>query len=331
MGGIKMKAVQIDEYGGPEVLKYRDVAEPVPGQGEAVVRIQASGVNFTDIYTRKGEGKAKLVPYFPHSIGVEGAGIVQEVGPDVTNVAVGDEVVYGIQLGSYTEQAVVPAGRLIKRPKGLSAKAAASVYLQGLTAHYLCYSTYAVKQGDRVFIHGGAGGTGLVLTQMVKRLGGTVISSVSTEEKAEIAKQYGADHVVVYSRQEPVDAVMELTNGEGVHVVYDGIGKATFHKSIAMLAVRGHMVLFGAASGQPDPISVHEVLTPRSLTITRAGLTSYTRTRDELEQRSNDVLNWLSAGAIKVLVSEEYHLSEVQEAHRRLEGKSTIGKLLLLP
>ena len=322
-----MKAAQITEFGGPDVMKYVDVADPTPGEGEAVVRIEAAGVNFTDVYSRQGVNPG---PPLPRIIGVEGAGVVQSVGPGVTEVQVGDAVTYCTAPGTYAELAIVPAWRLIKRPSGVDAKAGAAAILQGMTAHYLCHSTYPVQKGDRVIVHAGAGGMGLLLTQMIKRLGGYVFSTVSTEDKAELSKGAGADHVILYTKQDFAEEIKKATDGEGVNAVYDGVGKTTFNQSIASLGRRGHMVLYGAASGAPDPISP-SILGSGSLSLTRPGLGDYTVNRDELEERAGDVLGWVHSGELKLKISEEFPLSDAPEAHRRLESRATTGKLLLIP
>ena len=322
-----MKAAQITEFGGPDVMKYVDVADPTPGEGEAVVRIEAAGVNFTDVYSRQGVNPG---PPLPRIIGVEGAGVVQSVGPGVTEVQVGDAVTYCTAPGTYAELAIVPAWRLIKRPSGVDAKAGAAAILQGMTAHYLCHSTYPVQKGDRVIVHAGAGGMGLLLTQMIKRLGGYVFSTVSTEDKAELSKGAGADHVILYTKQDFAEEIKKATDGEGVNAVYDGVGKTTFNQSIASLGRRGHMVLYGAASGAPDPISP-SILGSGSLSLTRPGLGDYTVNRAELEKRAGDVLGWVHSGELKLKISEEFPLSDAPEAHRRLESRATTGKLLLIP
>ena len=322
-----MKAAQITEFGGPDVMKYVDVADPTPGEGEAVVRIEAAGVNFTDVYSRQGVNPG---PPLPRIIGVEGAGVVQSVGPGVTEVQVGDAVTYCTAPGTYAELAIVPAWRLIKRPSGVDAKAGAAAILQGMTAHYLCHSTYPVQKGDRVIVHAGAGGMGLLLTQMIKRLGGYVFSTVSTEDKAELSKGAGADHVILYTKQDFAEEIKKATDGEGGNAVYDGVGKTTFNQSIASLGRRGHMVLYGAASGAPDPISP-SILGSGSLSLTRPGLGDYTVNRAELEKRAGDVLGWVHSGELKLKISEEFPLSDAPEAHRRLESRATTGKLLLIP
>ena len=322
-----MKAVQITEFGGPEVMKYQDVPDPAPGAGDAIVEIQAVGVNFTDVYSRAGINPG---PPLPRTIGVEGAGVVQSVGPGVTDVRPGNLVVYCSIPGSYAEQAVVPASRLIKMPEGLDARAGAASILQGMTAHYLCHSTYPVQRGDRVLVHAGAGGTGLLLTQMIKRLGGYVFSTVSTEAKAELSRGAGADHVVIYTQQDFAEEVKRVTGGAGVQAVYDGVGQTTFDKSIGCLARRGYMVLYGQASGPVPPLDPR-ILGNGSRFLTRPGLGDYIVTREELEKRAGDVLGWVKSGELKLRVEHVLPLSEAAEAHRQLEGRATTGKLLLIP
>jgi NADPH2:quinone reductase len=320
-----MKAVQISEHGGPEVMQYQDLPDPTPGNGEAVVQIQAVGVNFTDTYSRAGVNPVAGLPWV---VGVEGAGVVRSVGPDVTEVKEGDEVVYCSIPGSYAEQAVVPSARLIKRPQGLDARAGAAAMLQGMTAHYLCYSTYPVQRDDRVLIHAGAGGMGLLLTQMVKKLGGYVFTTVST--KAQHSREAGADQVIIYTQHDFADEIKKATSSEGVQVAYDSVGKTTFDQSISCLARRGYMVLYGQASGPVPPMDPR-VLGNGSLFLTRPGLGDYTATRDELEKRSADVLGWVKSGDLKLRVEHVFPLSESQEAHRQLEGRATTGKVLLIP
>ena len=322
-----MKAVQIAEYGGPEALKYQDVPDPTPGEGQAVVDIQAVGVNFTDVYSRSGVNPG---PALPRILGVEAAGVVRAVGPGVTGLQEGDLVAYCSIAGSYAEQQEVPASRLIKMPAGLDSKAGAAVMLQGMTAHYLCYSTYPVQAGDRVLIHAGAGGVGLLLIQMVKQLGGYVFATVSTEAKAELAREAGADHVILYTQQDFAEEIKRATDGQGVHVAYDSVGKTTFDQSISCLDRRGHMVLYGAASGPVPPVDPR-ILGNGSLYLTRPSLGDYTVTREELESRSGDVLGWVKSGQLKLRVEHTFPLSQAGEAHRQLEGRATTGKVLLIP
>jgi NADPH2:quinone reductase len=319
--------VQINEYGGPEALRYQEVPDLAPSDGEALVDIQAAGVNYTDVYSRAGINPG---PPLPRTIGVEGAGTVRAVAPGVSDVAVGDVVAYCSIAGSYAEQAVVPASRLIKMPSGLDARAGAAVMLQGMTAHYLCYSTYPVKPGDRTLIHAGAGGVGLLLIQMVKSLGGYVFSTVSTDAKADLAREAGADHVILYTQQDFADEVKKATNGEGVQVVYDSVGKTTFDQSLSCLTPRGYLVLYGQASGAVPPMDPR-VLGNGSLFLTRPGLGDYTATREELEQRAGDILGWVQSGQLNLRVEHVFPLAEASEAHRQLEGRATTGKVLLVP
>jgi len=321
-----MKAVQITEFGGPEVMKYQDLSDLSPGDGQALVQIEAIGVNYTDTYSRSGVNPTAL----PWVVGVEGAGVVKQVGTNVAQVSEGDAVVYCGIAGSYAEQAIVPADRLIKIPQGLDSKASAAAMLQGMTAHYLCHSTYQVKQGDKVLVHAGAGGVGLLLIQMVKRLGGYVFSTVSTEAKAQLAKEAGADEVILYTSQDFAEEVNKSTNGQGVEVVYDAVGQTTFDGSIKSLARRGYMVLYGQASGPVPPVDPR-VLGNGSKFLTRPGLGDYTVTRQELEQRAGDVLGWVKSGELKLRIEHVMALSEASEAHRQLESRLTTGKVVLIP
>jgi len=321
-----MKAVQITQFGGPEVMKYQDLSDLSPSDGQALVQIEAVGVNYTDTYSRSGVNPTAL----PWVVGVEGAGVVKQVGKNVTQVSEGDSVVYCGIPGSYAEQAIVPADRLIKIPQGLDSKASAAAMLQGMTAHYLCHSTYQVKQGDKVLVHAGAGGVGLLLIQMVKRLGGYVFSTVSTEAKAQLAKDAGADEVILYTSQDFAEEVNKSTNGQGVEVVYDAVGQTTFEGSINSLARRGYMVLYGQASGPVPPVDPR-VLGNGSKFLTRPGLGDYTVTRQELEQRAGDVLGWVKSGELKLRIEHVMALSEASEAHRQLESRLTTGKVVLIP
>ena len=321
-----MKAVQITQFGGPEVMKYQDLPDLSPSDGQALVQIEAVGVNYTDTYSRSGVNPTAL----PWVVGVEGAGVVKQVGKNVTQVSEGDSVVYCGIPGSYAEQAIVPADRLIKIPQGLDSKASAAAMLQGMTAHYLCHSTYQVKQGDKVLVHAGAGGVGLLLIQMVKRLGGYVFSTVSTEAKAQLAKDAGADEVILYTSQDFAEEVNKSTNGQGVEVVYDAVGQTTFDGSINSLARRGYMVLYGQASGAVPPVDPR-VLGNGSKFLTRPGLGDYTVTRQELEQRAGDVLGWVKSGELKLRIEHVMALSEASEAHRQLESRLTTGKVVLIP
>ena len=322
-----MKAVQIDEFGGPEVMQYREVGDLTPGAGEALVEIQAVGVNFTDIYSRAGINPG---PPLPRTIGVEGAGVVRGVGDGVTDLQAGDVVAYSSSQGSYAEQAVVAAARLVKMPQGLDARDGAAAMLQGMTAHYLCHATYPVQAGDKVLVHAGAGGVGLLLIQMIKRLGGYVFSTVSTEEKAALARGAGADHVILYTQADFAEEIKQATNGAGLQAVYDAVGLTTFDQSISCLGRRGYMVLYGQASGVVPPMDPR-VLGNGSLYLTRPGLGDYTATAEELRQRAGDVLSWVQSGELKLRVEHIFALSEAAEAHRQLASRATTGKLLLIP
>ena len=321
-----MKAIQAQEIGGPEVLQLRDVPDPQPGEGQALVRIHATGVNFIDIYQRSGLYKLGL-PYVP---GSEAAGEVVALGPGVTEFAVGDRVAYSNVLGAYAELAAVPAGRLVRIPEGLDFRQAAALMLQGMTAHYLAYSVYPLKAGDACLLHAAAGGVGLLLIQMAKREGARVIGTVSTREKAELAKSVGADEVILYTEQDFEAEVMRLTGGGGVQVAYDSVGASTYEKSIGSLAVRGMLVLFGQASG-PTPSIDPMKLNAKSLFMTRPTLVHYTITREELLWRAGEVLNRAASGELELHIGGEFPLSEAAEAHAKLAGRETTGKLLLTP
>ena len=321
-----MKAVRIHEAGGPEVLKYEDVPDPVPGPGQAVVDLQAVGVNYTDTYTRSGLYPANL----PLTPGVEGGGIVSAVGDGVSEVRVGDAVCYTGSMGSYAQRAVVPAGRLIKLPDGADAQMGATVLLQGMTAHYLVYDTYPLKSGEATLIHAGAGGVGLLLIQMARALGARIFTTVSTEEKAALAKDAGADHVILYTQQDFEAEVSKATNGAGVQVVYDSVGRTTFDQSIRCLAPRGYLVLYGQSSGIVPPVPP-ATLQGGSFFLTRPGLAQYTATREELVQRAGEVLGWSVSGRLRLRVDRTLPLAEAADAHRALEGRQTAGKLLLVP
>ena len=322
-----MKAVQIVEVGGPEVLRYVDVPRPEPGQGQALVEIKAAGINFTDVYSRTGLAHP---PELPTILGVEAAGVVVELGPGVTEVAVGDRVAYSSGPQSYAEYAAIPSWRLMPIPEGIDFEVGAAAMLQGMTAHYLSHDTYPLKGGDTALIHAGAGGVGLLLIQMAKARGATVIATVSTEEKAQLARGAGADHVVNYSTQDFQQEVMRITGDVGVNVAYDAVGVTTFDKSIESLATRGYMVAYGQASGTPPPVPL-AVLNRKSLFLTRPTLVSYTLTRDEIAMRSGEVFAAIGAGSLKIAISKRFPLQEAAEAHRQLEGRQTTGKLLLLP
>jgi NADPH2:quinone reductase len=316
-----MKAVFVEQTGGPENLKYADIPKPSPAAGQALVKIAASGVNFIDIYFRAG-----LYPAPPPIVlGSEGAGTVEAVGPDVTKVHVGDRVVYAMARGSYAEYAVVPAWQLVKIPDSVDFQTAAAGMLQGMTAHYLTHSTYPLKAGDSCLIHAAAGGMGLLLTQMAKMLGARVYGTVGSEEKAQQAKAAGADEVVVYTKEDFSAKV------KGMNVVYDSVGKSTFLKSLDCLRTRGMMVNYGNASG-PAPEIAPLLLTQKgSLFLTRPSLAHYTSTQEELEWRAGDVLKWITQGKLKIHIHKVYPLADAAQAQRDLEGRQTTGKLLLIP
>jgi NADPH2:quinone reductase len=317
-----MKAIQIRETGGPEKMQLVDLPRPVPGPGQALVKIAASGVNFIDVYFRTGLYKADL----PATLGSEAAGTVESIGPDVSDVGPGDRVAYAMARGSYAEYAVVPAAQLVRIPAGIDFQTAAAAMLQGMTAHYLTHSTYPLKSGDSCLIHAAAGGTGRLLVQMAKMRGAHVVGTVGTEEKARQAKEVGADEVIIYTQEDFVAKV----KGK-MHVVYDSIGKATFLQSLDCLRPRGMMVSFGNASG-PAPDFSPLLLTQRgSLFLTRPSLASYSSTPEELAWRAGDLLNWISQGKLKLHIHKVYPLSEAAQAHRDLEGRQSSGKLLLVP
>lgn len=322
-----MRAIRVHDYGGPEVLRLEDLPVPEPGPGEARVKIAAAGVNFIDIYHRSGQYKGTL-PMIP---GMEASGIVDAVGPDVSDVQVGDRVVYAMRQGAYAEYAIVPATMLAPVPAGIDLHQAAAVMLQGMTAHYLTYSTYPLRQGDIALIHAAAGGVGLLLVQIAKRCGARVIGTVSTEEKATLAREAGADDIILYTREDFSAAVRRLTDGAGVHVVYDSVGKTTFEGSLDCLRPRGYMVLFGQSSGAVPPFDPQVLNAKGSLFLTRPSLGHYLLTRDELLWRAGDLFAWMAAGELKVRIDATYPLEQAAEAHRALASRATSGKLLLLP
>ena len=321
-----MKAVRVHEVGGPDVLRYEDIPVPIPGPGQALVKIEAIGLNFIDCYFRAGLYKVPL-PFTP---GNEGAGTVTAVAPDVTVIKVGDRVSYAPIIGSYAEYQVVAADRLVPVPASVDFRTAAAVTLQGMTAQYLACSTYPLKPGDTCLIHAGAGGVGQLLIQVAKMRGARVFATVSTKEKAALARQAGADEVILYSEQDFEAEVMRLTGGKGVNVVYDSVAKTTFDKSLNCLGLRGMLALFGQSSGPVPPLEVSR-LAKNSLFLTRPGLGQYTATREKLLQRAADVFGWIQAGKLKVRISQTLSLKDASEAHRLLEGRKTTGKVLLVP
>ena len=322
-----MKAVRVHKYGGPEVLTIDEVPVPEPKAGETRVKIEAIGVNYIDIYQRTG-----LYPLqTPFTLGTEGAGIVDAVGPNVTEVKKGERVGYASIPGSYAEYAIVPAARLVPIPPNIDARTAAALMLQGMTAHYLTHSTYPLKKGETALLHAAAGGVGLLLIQIAKQLGATVIGTVSTEAKAKLAKEMGADHLILYTQSDFLAEVKKLTDGRGLDVVYDSVGQTTFDKSLDCLRPRGYLVLFGQSSGPVPPFDPGKLAAKGSLFLTRPSLPHYTLERSELLQRANDVFNWTATGKLKVRIDKTFPLAEVAEAHRQLEGRKTTGKVILLP
>ncbi|HET8888464.1 MAG TPA: quinone oxidoreductase [Candidatus Angelobacter sp.] len=321
-----MKAIQVQKTGGPEVLTLVDLPVPKPKANEAVVKIAASGVNFIDVYFREGRYPAVL----PFTDGQEAAGTVTEVGGEVKSVKVGDRVAYSNVMGTYAEYATVPADRLVRVPDKITDQQAAAAMLQGMTAHYLINTTYPLKKGETALIHAAAGGVGLLLVQMAKNIGAHVIGTAGTEEKAKLAREAGADEVIVYATQDFEAETKRLTGGRGVHVVYDGVGKSTFEKGLNVLRPRGYMVLFGGASGPVPPFDPIVLSQKGSLFVTRPSLIHYVAQREELEQRSGDVFAMIAAGKLKLRISQTYKLEDVQQAHRDLEGRKTTGKILLV-
>ncbi len=322
-----MKAIQVKKVGGPEVLTLVDIPAPKPKPKEAVVKISAAGVNFIDVYFRNGHYPSTL----PFTIGQEGSGIVSEVGADVKTFKPGDRVAYTGIRGSYAEYAAVPADRLVLLPPGITEQQAAAAMLQGMTAHYLVHDTYPLKKGETALIHAAAGGVGLLLVQMAKYIGARVIATVGTEEKAKLAREAGADEVILYSQQDFEVETKRLTDGKGVHVVYDGVGKTTFDKDLEVLRPRGYLVLFGASSGPVPPFDLAKLAQKGSLFVTRPTIVHYIAAHEELQKRATEVLTMIATGKLKLRIEHIYPLKEVQQAHRDLEARKTTGKLLLIP
>ncbi len=320
-----MKCIQVKVLGGPENMELVEVPTPTPGPTQALVKIAASGVNFTDVYFRTGLYKAD----FPIVLGNEAAGTVEAVGAEVTEVAVGDRVAYAMARGSYAEYAVVPGAQLVKIPAHLDFNTAAAAMLQGMTAHYLTHSTYPLKSGDTCLVHAAAGGTGGLIVQMAKMLGARVLGTVSTDAKAEIAREHGADDTILYTQQDFEAEARRLTSGRGVDVVYDSVGWTTFDKSLGCLRPRGNMVLFGQSSGAVPPFDPTVLNTKGSLFLSRPSLAHHVLTREELLWRAGDVLGWVDSGKLKLRIDSTYPLAEAAAAHRALEGRHTTGKLLL--
>ena len=322
-----MKTVRIYQTGGPEVLNYEDAPEPSAAPGQALVEIRSIGVNYTDVSSRKGTNPPDSFPWTP---GREAAGVVTAVGEGVTEVSAGDRVAYAMHTGTYSQLHSVPSWLLVRIPDGMEFATAAATMLQGMTAHFLVYGIAALNAGDRVLVHAGAGGMGLWLIQLLKRLGVFVHTTVSTEEKADLAAGAGADHVILYTRQDFEEEIRREADGQGIKMVMDAVGATTFEKSMRLLGRRGYMALYGQASGAVDQVD-SGLLRSGSLFLTRPSLGDYTATRDELVRRADDVLRWVQSGEVKLYVGLDLPLSAAREAHRRLEGRETTGKILLTP
>ncbi len=322
-----MKAIRVHSFGGPDVLRYEDVADPTPKPGEVVVKIDAAGLNFVDVYHRIGLYKVDL----PLTLGQEAGGTIAAVGGDVQTLKVGDRVAFASALGSDAQYQVVPSERVVTLPANVSTKQGAAIMLQGMTAHYLTSSTYPLKPGDTCVVHAGAGGVGLLLTQIAKSRGARVLSTVSTEEKAVLSREAGADEVILYTKQDFEAEVKRLTDGKGVQVVYDSVGQATFAKSLNCLMPRGMIVTFGQSSGPVGPIDPLVLSQKGSLFLTRPTLVHYSMRRDELLERSSELFEWLGSGRLRLRMEFEFPLAKTAEAHRALEARKTTGKVLLIP
>ena len=322
-----MKAIRVNTPGGPEVLCYEDVADPAPKAGEATVKVDAAGINYIDVYQRSGQYKLNL----PLTLGLEAGGTVTAIGSGVSEVKVGDKVAYTGIPGAYAQYAVVPAARLVTLPAGLTTHQGAAAMLQGLTAHYLACSTYPLKRGDTCLVHAAAGGVGLLLCQIAKMRGARVIGTVSTEEKAKLAREAGASDVILYTKQDFEAEVKRLTDGKGLQVVYDSVGQTTFDKGFNCLAPRGMMVLYGQSSGAIGPFDLGVLNAKGSLFVTRPSLNHHIITRAELVERSNELLGWIRDGKLKLRTEFEFPLKDAADAHRALEGRKTTGKVLLIP
>jgi NADPH:quinone reductase len=322
-----MKAIRIHSHGGPEVMRLEDLPIPEPARGQVLVRVEAAGVNFIDIYQRSGQYKVPL----PHAMGLEGAGVVEAAGPEAGGVEAGMRVAWANVPGSYATHALVPADKTVPVPQGIEARAAAAVMLQGTTAHYLARSTWPLGPGETCLVHAGAGGVGLLLTQFAKMAGARVLTTVSSDAKAELSRAAGADDVILYTREDFADAARRLTGGRGVQVVYDSVGRDTFEKSLSCLAPRGMLVLFGQSSGAVPPFDPQVLAARGSLFLTRPTLGHYTLTRDELLGRAGDCFAAMTSGALRVRIGVEFELADAARAHQELQGRRTTGKVLLIP
>jgi NADPH2:quinone reductase len=322
-----MKAIRAHEYGGPDAMRTDELPAPTPGAGQALVRIEAAGVNFIDVYQRSGQYKTAL----PVPLGLEAAGVVEALGPGTTGVAVGQRVAWNGVPGSYATHVAVPVDRVVGVPDGVDARSAAAAMLQGMTAHYLARSTFALKEGDTCLVHAAAGGVGLLLCQIAKRAGARVLGTTSTEEKAEQARAAGADEIILYTKEDFVAKGRELTKGRGVDVVYDSVGKDTFLRGLDLLRPRGLMVLYGQSSGAVAPFDPQLLNTKGSLFVTRPNLAHHVAAREELVARAGEVLSWIARGDLKIHIGATFPLDKAADAHRALEGRKTTGKVLLLP
>jgi NADPH2:quinone reductase len=322
-----MKAIVVSRTGGPEVLEWRDRDPGAPGPGQARIAVRAAGVNYIDVYFRTGLYPRPL----PFAAGLEGAGVVEALGPDVRGLAVGDRVAWASVPGSYAQAVVAPAQVLVRVPAGVSDDVAAAAMLQGMTAHYLCRAAFPVKSGDTALVHAAAGGVGLLLVQMLRGLGATVIATCSTADKEKLAREAGAAHVIRYSEVEFQPEVRRLTGGRGVDVVYDAVGRTTFEGSLRSLRPRGMLVLYGQSSGPVPPFELRQLNDLGSLFLTRPSLAHYTATREELEQRAGDVLGAIAAGRLHVRIGARFAIADAAAAHRALEGRATTGKVVLTP
>jgi len=322
-----MKAIVVSRTGGPEVLEWRDRDPGAPGPGQARIAVRAAGVNYIDVYFRTGLYPRPL----PFAAGLEGAGVVEALGPDVRGLAVGDRVAWASVPGSYAQAVVAPVQVLVRVPAGVSDDVAAAAMLQGMTAHYLCRAAFPVKSGDTALVHAAAGGVGLLLVQMLRGLGATVIATCSTADKEKLAREAGAAHVIRYSEVEFQPEVRRLTGGRGVDVVYDAVGRTTFEGSLRSLRPRGMLVLYGQSSGPVPPFELRQLNDLGSLFLTRPSLAHYTATREELEQRAGDVLGAIAAGRLHVRIGARFAIADAAAAHRALEGRATTGKVVLTP
>jgi NADPH2:quinone reductase len=322
-----MKSIQVHDYGEPDVLQYEASPKPEPGPGEVRVKLEAAGVNYIDTYHRQG-----LYPQErPFTPGMEGGGTVDALGEGVTEFSEGDRVAYAMQIGAYADYALVPAWRLVKVPDKIDMEAATAVMLQGLTAHYLSHSTYPIRIGDTVLVHAAAGGVGLLLVQIARLRGARVIGTTSTPEKAELAKEHGADEIILYTETDFVEEVKRLTDDQGVHAIYDGVGQATFRKGLDCLQPRGYMVLYGQASGPVESFDPQILNQKGSLFLTRPSLAHYTASQEELQMRVDDLFSWIMSGTLHVRIDKTFPLIQATAAHQYLEDRRTKGKLLLIP